>query len=120
MGRAGLHRPEQDDWPGVEVGWTLRPDCWGRGYATEAGAASLAYAFGVLGLSEVFSVILPENARSQAVARRLGLTLVEERGALLLSVGAPRHLEHRTTPVGGVAGQPGEWRDGAAPVNPLG
>ena len=50
VGRAGLHRPEQDDWPGVEVGWALHPDAWGRGYATEAGAASLAYAFDVMGL----------------------------------------------------------------------
>ncbi len=79
VGRAGLHRPEQDDWPGVEVGWALHPGAWGRGYATEAGAASLAYAFDVMGLDEVFSVILPDNVRSQAVAARLGLTLVEER-----------------------------------------
>jgi len=79
VGRAGLHRPELDDWPGVEVGWALHPDTWGRGYATEAGAASLAYAFSVMGLAEVYSVILPDNARSQAVAARLGLTLVDER-----------------------------------------
>ncbi len=79
VGRAGLHRPEQEDWPGVEVGWALRPDVWGRGYATEAGTASLAYAFDVMGLAEVFSTILPDNTRSQAVAARLGLTLVEER-----------------------------------------
>ncbi len=79
VGRAGLHRPEQDDWPGLEVGWALHPHRWGRGYATEAGAASLAYAFDVMGATEAFSVILPENLRSQAVARRLGLVLVEER-----------------------------------------
>ena len=79
VGRAGLHRPEQDDWPGLEVGWALHPTWWGRGYATEAGAASLAYAFDVMGEPEVFSVILPENLASQAVARRLGLSLVEER-----------------------------------------
>jgi len=79
VGRAGLHHPEQEDWPGVEVGWTLHPGVWGRGYATEAGTASLAYAFDVLGRAEVWSVILPDNHRSQAVATRLGLTLVEER-----------------------------------------
>ncbi len=79
VGRAGLHQPEQDDWPGLEVGWALHPSWWGRGYATEAGTASLAYAFDVMGVTEVFSVILPENLRSQAVAQRLGLTLVEER-----------------------------------------
>ena len=79
VGRAGLHRPEVDDWPGLEVGWALHPDAWGCGYATEAGAASLAYAFEVMGEAEVFSVILPDNHRSQAVARRLGLTLIEDR-----------------------------------------
>jgi RimJ/RimL family protein N-acetyltransferase len=79
VGRAGLHRPEWQDWPGLEVGWVLHPAYWGRGYATEAGASSIAYAFEVVGADEVFSVILPENLRSQAVASRLGLDLVEER-----------------------------------------
>ena len=79
VGRAGLHRPEVPDWPGLEVGWTLHPTHWGKGYATEAGASAIAYAFEVIGVVEVFSIILPENRRSQAVARRLGLTLVEER-----------------------------------------
>ncbi len=79
IGRAGLHRPGWEDWPGVEVGWTLHPDHWGKGYATEAGARAVAYAFGNLGLPEVWSVILPTNHRSQAVARRLGFELVEER-----------------------------------------
>lgn len=79
VGRAGLHHPEIHDWPGVEVGWMVHPDKWGRGYATEAGARSIAYGFDELGLQEVFSVILPENTRSQGVARRLGLRLHEER-----------------------------------------
>ncbi len=79
VGRAGLHRPGWEDWPGVEVGWVLHPHHWGKGYATEAGAQALAYAFETLSLPEVFSVILPTNERSQAVARRLGFTLMEER-----------------------------------------
>src|SRR5215470_13677785 len=41
-GRAGLWRPE--GWPGLEVGWTLRREFWGRGYATEAGRAALDHA----------------------------------------------------------------------------
>ena len=79
VGSVGLHRPEYPDWPGLEVGWTLLPSCWGKGFATEAGAGSIDYAFEVIGVDEVFSVILPANIRSQAVARRLGLTLLEER-----------------------------------------
>lgn len=79
VGRAGLHHPERDEWPGLEVGWTLAPDAWGRGYATEAGRAALTYAFDVLDAPEVVSVIAPDNTRSQAVARRLGLAWVEDR-----------------------------------------
>ena len=79
VGRAGLHQPERPEWPGLEVGWTLRRDAWGFGYATEAGRAAIAYAFGVLGRDEVVSVIAPSNLRSQAVARRLGLALSDER-----------------------------------------
>jgi len=82
LGRAGLHHPEQDDWPGLEVGWALHPSYWGQGFATEAGVGSMAYAFEVMGAREVFSVILPDNDRSMAVARRLGLTLVEEERVL--------------------------------------
>ena len=79
VGRAGLHRPERHDWPGVEVGWLLHPDYWGRGYATEAGAAAVRYGFEDLQVDKLFSCILPENHRSQAVAKRLGFEFLEER-----------------------------------------
>ena len=79
VGRAGLHHPHMPGWPGVEVGWALHPDHWGKGFAAEAGARSVAYAFEELDLDRVVSVILPENDRSMAVARRLGFHLVAER-----------------------------------------
>jgi RimJ/RimL family protein N-acetyltransferase len=79
VGRAGLHHPAREDWPGVEVGWALDPKYWGRGYATEAGRRAVQYGFDELDVSELYSVILPENIRSIAVARRLGFTLLEER-----------------------------------------
>ena len=79
VGRAGLHRPERHDWPGVEVGWLLHPDYWGRGYATEAGAEAVRYGFEELQVDKLFSCILPENYRSQAVAKRLGFEFLEER-----------------------------------------
>lgn len=79
VGRAGLHNPERRGWPGTEVGWTLHPDHWGKGYATEAGARSRDYAFEQLAVDELFSMILPTNERSAAVARRLGFELAETR-----------------------------------------
>ena len=79
VGRAGMHFPARPEWPGIEIGWALHPDHWGKGYATEAGAASVDYAFAHHRVDALYSVILPENTASQAVARRLGFTLWEQR-----------------------------------------
>jgi RimJ/RimL family protein N-acetyltransferase len=72
IGRAGLHYP--DGWPGIEVGWVMAHSHWGKGYATEAGRAAMQWAFDVLGLAHIISIIRPENARSIRVAERLGMT----------------------------------------------
>jgi RimJ/RimL family protein N-acetyltransferase len=58
----------------VEVGWRLRRDAWGRGYATESGREALRVAFEERGLDEILAFIHPENHRSAAVAERLGMT----------------------------------------------
>ncbi len=60
--------------PAVEVGWRLDPAVWGRGLATEGGAASLRYGFEVLGLDRIVSIYEPENEASGRVMQRLGLT----------------------------------------------
>jgi RimJ/RimL family protein N-acetyltransferase len=72
VGRAGPHRPERADWPGIEIGWTLDPSVWGRGYATEAGGAAIDWVFAHHNVDVLYSMILAENSASQAVARRLG------------------------------------------------
>jgi RimJ/RimL family protein N-acetyltransferase len=71
IGRAGLWNPE--GWFGVEVGWKLARDVWGHGYATEAAAASAAWAWRSLDVEHLISVIDPANAASLAVAERLGM-----------------------------------------------
>src|SRR5262245_14983391 len=72
VGRVGCWRPE--GWPGLEIGWTLRRAYWGRGYATEAGALALNYAYTRLDQAHVISLIHPQNAASVRVARRLGMS----------------------------------------------
>ncbi|MGQ7298077.1 GNAT family N-acetyltransferase [Quadrisphaera sp. KR29] len=71
LGFCGLarhrRRPQQ-----VEVGWRLARHAWGSGCATEAGRAWLQAAPG-LGLARVECYVGPGNARSLAVAQRLGL-----------------------------------------------
>lgn len=70
LGQAGPWQP--DGWPGTEVGYSFHPDARGQGYATEACAAAMDFAFDVLGWDEVIHSIAPANTASQAVARRLG------------------------------------------------
>ena len=100
VGRAGLYNPVRADWPGVEVGWTLDPAFWGNGFATEAGMAARDYGFGVLGEDRLYSCILTDNHRSQAVARRLGFTLHEER-TMAWFPEAPHGIWMGERPVGG-------------------
>ncbi|GAA2606293.1 GNAT family N-acetyltransferase [Actinomadura fulvescens] len=69
-GRAGPWRPH--GFPGLGVGWCLAREHWGKGYATEAARAAVAYCFSDLDVDEVISVIVPGNARSIAVAERIG------------------------------------------------
>jgi [ribosomal protein S5]-alanine N-acetyltransferase len=57
----------------LEVGYHLRRDQWGHGYATEAARACMDYAFRDLGATEVVSLIRPENLPSRRVAERNGL-----------------------------------------------
>ena len=70
MGQAGPWCP--DGWPGTEVGYSFRMDARGKGYATEASAAAMDYAFDTLGWDEVIHSISPEYTASQTVAQRLG------------------------------------------------
>ena len=74
VGRIGLsyHRLWPDE---PELGWKLDPAVWGRGYATEGGAAGLAYAFETLRVPRVVSIIHPENDPSIRVAERLGFSV---------------------------------------------
>jgi RimJ/RimL family protein N-acetyltransferase len=70
IGRLGPWQPE--GWPGTEVGWSLHPDAWGKGYATEGASAAMDYAFDVLGWDDVIHCIDPDNTPSQRVALALG------------------------------------------------
>jgi RimJ/RimL family protein N-acetyltransferase len=79
VGRVGSHWPERADWPGIEIGWSLHPRHWGKGYATEGGRAAIDYVFAHHDVNVVWSLILEENTRSQAVARRLGFELFDTR-----------------------------------------
>jgi RimJ/RimL family protein N-acetyltransferase len=57
----------------VEIGWMLRRAAWGRGYATEAGAAVRDEAFDRLGRDSIVAVHHPANAASGRIMEKLGM-----------------------------------------------
>ena len=72
IGRTGLaYVPEFGE---TELGWTLRRDAWGHGYATEAARACLEWGFRDFVIPYLIALIEPENERSILVAKRLGMT----------------------------------------------
>ncbi|HWR22431.1 MAG TPA: GNAT family N-acetyltransferase [Feifaniaceae bacterium] len=62
-----------EDVPYTGLGYLLKKEYWGRGYATEGAKACMDYAFTVLGAETVIAEIRLENLPSRRVAERLGM-----------------------------------------------
>lgn len=78
VGQAGITMQDLGDRWVPEVGYLFKQRYWHQGYATEAAIACRNYAFGTLGLAEVYSIIRDNNAPSRAVAERGGMAVVGE------------------------------------------
>lgn len=75
IGFCGLKQLTAPDEPdAVDVGFRFLPEHWGRGYATEAARASIAFGFETLGLNKIIALVLPENTASVRVIEKLGMS----------------------------------------------
>jgi len=77
LGFCGLKRVNSTGAPNpgdFEVGWRLREDSWGQGYAKEAAIASLDLAFERFGAPHVVALTVEGNLASQGLMKRLGMT----------------------------------------------
>ena len=81
---AWVHEAHESELPFVaharwlEIGWALRRDFWGQGYASEIGAAGLRYAIDALDARAVVSCTARHNVRSRAVMERIGMRYAGE------------------------------------------
>ena len=78
IGDCGLEQMTVDGQPVTELGYDFRSDAWGQGFATEAAVAVRDYAFDVLGLSQMISLIRVGNVASRRVAEKIGMQRVAE------------------------------------------
>jgi RimJ/RimL family protein N-acetyltransferase len=64
-----------DDGSGeLEIGWRLRPDVWGQGFASEGAAAVLGYVLARPAVTRVYAHVLLSNAASVRVMEKIGMT----------------------------------------------
>jgi RimJ/RimL family protein N-acetyltransferase len=73
IGDCGCTLQEVEDRQEIEIGYHVRRNLWGHGYATEGARACMDYAFSQLGAERVISMIRPENRSSRRVAEKNGL-----------------------------------------------
>ncbi len=104
IGFIGFHRAtfEADFTPCIEIGWRLKQEAWGKGYATEGAEACLQYGFNKLGLRDVYSFTADVNAPSKNVMIKLGMSFIKTFDHPNVEEGSPLnkhvlfHINHKS------------------------
>ena len=78
IGDCGLEVMEVDGTRVAELGYDFQSDYWNQGFATEAAIAVRDYAFNVLDLPQLISLIRVKNAASQRVSEKIGMGRISE------------------------------------------
>jgi ribosomal-protein-alanine N-acetyltransferase len=78
IGHCGLLEKDIEGRAEIELIYIFTSSAWGRGFATEIGAALKRYAFKQLGIDRLIALIEPGNQASEGVAQKLGMHLEKE------------------------------------------
>ena len=78
IGDCGLTIQDVDGEKEIEIGYHVRRDHWGHGFATEAARACRDFGFSHLDAKRLVSIIRPENLPSRRVAEKNGMTVWKE------------------------------------------
>jgi ribosomal-protein-alanine N-acetyltransferase len=78
IGDCGLEQMEVEGLQVAELGYDFRSEYWNQGFATEAARAVRDYAFDILGLPQLISLIRVGNLASKRVAEKVGMKLIDE------------------------------------------
>nr|WP_246223343.1 GNAT family N-acetyltransferase [Pseudarthrobacter psychrotolerans] len=97
LGDCGLTWQEVNGRPVLEVGYHVRADVQGQGYATEAAAACKDFARVELKAQQLVAIIHPDNMASRRVAEKIGMHHIEDDrgGTIAIRTVLGVHLEAR-------------------------
>lgn len=62
--------------PAIDIGWRLKRQAWGKGYATEGAKKCLEYGFSELAIKKIISVCTINNKKSENVMKKIGMTKI--------------------------------------------
>jgi [ribosomal protein S5]-alanine N-acetyltransferase len=94
VGRGGLRHVELEGNNEVELAYSLMPEYWGKGLATEIAEVSLKVGFAQLGLMDVVGFTMKTNQASQRVLEKVGFKYQRH----IVFLGLP-HVLYRITAV---------------------
>jgi len=77
VGHGGIFRSPREEGE-IEVGYAIKPDFWGQGYATEITRISLDVGFKNVGLRRIIGIAYASNAASRRVMEKCGLVFEAE------------------------------------------
>lgn len=72
IGNCGVRRKDGSEWE-ADIGYEVHHDYWGRGYATEAASAMVAWGFDELKVHRVSASCVADNHASARVLEKLGM-----------------------------------------------
>lgn len=78
IGCGGIVMQQTDQGVEPEIGYQMRYDQWGKGYASEMALGCMQYAFETMKVDHIISLIRPDNAASRRVAEKNGLKVDRE------------------------------------------
>jgi len=75
IGMIGLAKQEYKTnfTPAIDIGWRLKRNAWGKGYATEGAKRCIEHAFNELDIIKIISVCVVKNKKSENVMKKLGM-----------------------------------------------
>lgn len=72
IGNCGI-RIERRNARCANIGYEISPDCWGKGFATEAAQAVVSFGFNELELHRIWAICLVDNLASWHVLENIGM-----------------------------------------------